>query len=102
MLRTDIIWPQSRQYESNSEWEPASFFSDCLCNSVQFDLMLGFFSSSAIRLLSDGFALFLHNGGKMRLIINNILNPNDKKAIIKGSENDLNCFFDLSDLANLK
>lgn len=48
MLKTDIIWPEHRRYKSRTEWEPIGFFSDCLCNATHFDLMLGFFSSSAI------------------------------------------------------
>ena len=48
MLKTEIIWPNHRRYKSRTEWEPVGFFSDCLCNATRFDLMLGFFSSSAI------------------------------------------------------
>lgn len=59
MLRDNIQWSPHRQYKSKTEWEPLGFFSECLCNSIQFDLMLGFFSSSVIRTLADGFALFL-------------------------------------------
>ena len=86
MLKSDVNWPKSKRYKSRSHWEPVGFFSDCLCNSMTFDLMLGFFSSSAISVLSDGFASFLHNGGKMRLIINDILTEQDKKAIQAGLE----------------
>ena len=102
MLKDNITWSPHRQYESATEWEPIDFFSECLCNSKRFDLKLGFFSSSAIRVLSDGFALFLHNGGTMRLIINNILSPSDKNAIISGSTENLVTVFDLSDIANLR
>jgi hypothetical protein len=102
MLKENIQWSPHRQYESATEFEPLDFFSECLCNSKHFDLKLGFFSSSAIRTLSDGFALFLHNGGTMRLIINNILSEKDKTAIIAGTtENPVN-IFDLSDIATLK
>ena len=67
-----------------------------------FDLMLGFFSSSAISVLANGFATFLYNGGKMRLIINDILTENDKLAIAKGINTnvDLPCF-DLSDIQSI-
>ena len=40
MLKADIRWPRHRRYKSRTEWEPAGFFSDCLCNSTDFDLML--------------------------------------------------------------
>lgn len=48
MLKSDVVWPNSRRYKSHSEWEPIGFFSDCLCNATRFDLKLGFFSTSAI------------------------------------------------------
>ena len=102
MLKTDIIWPQSRRFKSKTEWEPVGFFSDCLCNATQFDLMLGFFSSSAISVLANGFATFLYNGGKMRLIINDILTENDKNAIAKGVNPNTDLpYFDLLDIENI-
>lgn len=103
MLKTDIIWPNHRRYKSRTEWEPIGFFSDCLCNSTQFDLMLGFFSSSAINVLANGFATFLYNGGRMRLIINDILTEDDKNAIIKGIDNDIKLlsYFDLSNIKSI-
>ena len=102
MLKTNIIWPNHRRYKSRTEWEPVGFFSDCLCNATQFDLMLGFFSSSAISVLANGFATFLYNGGKMRLIINDILTENDKNAIAKGVNPNADLpYFDLSDIENI-
>lgn len=102
MLKTDITWPNHRRYKSRTEWEPIGFFSDCLCNATRFDLMLGFFSSSAISILANGFATFLYNGGKMRLIINDILTENDKNAIAKGVDPNADLpYFDLSDIENI-
>jgi superfamily II DNA or RNA helicase len=63
--------------------------------------MLGFFSSSAINVLSYGFASFLFNGGKMRLIINNILTTQDKEAIINGQSQSIIKAYDLSDIKNI-
>jgi len=63
---------------------------------------LGFFSSTAINILSDGFATFIYNGGKMRLIINNILSDNDKEAVLLGLKNNELKAFDLYDLIGLK
>lgn len=102
MLKTDIIWPEHRRYKSRTEWEPIGFFSDCLCNSTQFDLMLGFFSSSAINVLADGFASFLYNGGQMRLIVNDILTEQDKIAIAKGELDVPIPFFDINDIEKIK
>ena len=64
--------------------EPKEFFTEALVESTTFDLGLGFFSSSGIRSLAYGFALFIANGGRMRIVINDILSENDKKAIEKG------------------
>lgn len=102
MLKSNIIWPTHKQFKSNSDNEPIDFFSSCLTNSFHFDLMLGFFSSSAIRVLSSGFAIFLYNGGKMRLIINNILSSDDKETLIRAKENENLPFFDLSNIEELK
>ena len=97
----EVSYPPHRRYKSRTQWEPVGFFSDCLCNSTQFDLMLGFFSSSAINVLADGFASFLYNGGRIRLIINDILTEQDKAAFANGTLDTLP-FFDLADLEKLK
>lgn len=97
----EILYPPHRRYKSRTQWEPVGFFSECLCNATQFDLMLGFFSSSAINVLADGFATFLYNGGRMRLIINDILTEQDKAAFANGTLDTLP-FFDLTDLEKLK
>lgn len=102
MLKDNIDWPSHRQFNSNKEWEPLYFFSECLCNSVSFDLSLGFFSSTAIRTLACGFATFIYNGGKMRLIINNILSEDDKNTILKGNNGEIVTSFDLTDIVKLK
>lgn len=73
-----------RRYVSRTKWEPAGFFSEGLCNATSFNLKLGFFSSSAINLLADGFAEFLYNGGRMRMVINDILSAEDKEAVKNG------------------
>lgn len=64
--------------------------------------MLGFFSSSAINVLADGFASFLYNGGRMNLIVNDILTEQDKAAIANGKLDTPIPFFDISDIENLK
>lgn len=96
MLKTDVIWPNSRRFMSRTEWEPLGFFSEALCNATTFDIKLGFFSSSAINVLADGFAAFLYNGGRMRMIINDVLSEEDRTAIVVG-ESDINTsYFDLN------
>lgn len=102
MLKANVLWPGSRRYKSRTEWEPIGFFSEALCNATQFDIKLGFFSSSAINILSDGFATFLYNGGRMRMVINDILSIEDKQAMIVGEAGDLIQYFDLNNLEEVK
>ena len=101
MLKTDVTWPESFRYQTNTEWEPVGFFSEALCNATSFDLMLGFFSSSAINVLSYGFASFIYNGGKMRMIINDILSSDDVTAISMAHDGNDLPFFDLKNLEQL-
>ena len=82
----NVNWSEDRDYNTASEDEPLQFYLDALCNSTSFDLLLGYFSSSAIHILSLGFATFIHKGGKMRAIINNVLSEEDKNAIEKGQD----------------
>lgn len=96
MLKTDVIWPKSRRFMSRTEWEPLGFFSEALCNSTTFDIKLGFFSSSAINVLADGFAAFLYGGGRMRMIINDVLSEDDRNAIVIGESDVITPYFNLN------
>lgn len=90
MLR-DCIFKNS--YSSGWD-EPKEFFTEALIESTRFDLGLGFFSSSAFRTLAYGFALFIANGGTMRIVINHILSDKDKRAIEKGEQGVIDNFED--------
>ncbi|HQK70296.1 MAG TPA: DNA repair helicase, partial [Bacteroidales bacterium] len=96
----DVKWSEERSYRTCSENEPIKFYLECLCNSKSLDLLLGYFSSAAINILSLGFATFLFNGGVLRLIINNVLSHEDKQAIKRGQEGLFKK--ELIDLNNIK
>ena len=83
--------------------EPKEFFTEALIESSTFDLGLGFFSSSGIRSLAYGFALFIANGGKMRVVINHFLSKEDKEAIENGQKHLVDNYESriLSDIAKL-
>ena len=34
MLKNNVLWPKSRRFKSKTEWEPAGFFSEALCNAT--------------------------------------------------------------------
>ena len=99
----EVNWSEDRSYRTVSESEPVQFYMDGLCNSKKFDLLLGYFSSAAINVLSLGFASFLYNGGTMRMVINNVLSQEDRDAIKAGKEGDvINTVIDLTDIKQLK
>lgn len=102
MLKS-VEWAEDRDYKTGSEYEPVQFYLDALCNSKSFDLLLGYFSSSALNVLSIGFANFIHSGGKMRAVINNVLSEEDKKAIEKGqNKNELSTIYNFNNVRELK
>jgi superfamily II DNA or RNA helicase len=102
MLR-DVEWSENRAYRTGSDWEPIQFYLDVLNESLSFDLLLGYFSSAAINVLSLGFAKFLSTGGTLRMIINNVLSAQDKEVFSKVSEGYIYQIpFDLTNFAELK
>ena len=102
MLKNNVLWPASRRFKSRTEWEPIGFFSEALCNATEFDIKLGFFSSSAINVLCDGFATFLYNGGRMRMVINDVLSIEDQQAMMVSDDSVSLPYFDLHNLQEVK
>ncbi len=102
MLR-NVSWSEDRAYKTGTANEPLEFYLNGLCNSKKFDLLLGYFSSAAINILSIGFATFLHNGGEMRMIVNNILSQEDKDAILLADSGNIpESLIDLSNIRFLR
>lgn len=97
----DCDWSKDRDYKTDSENEPLQFYLDGLSNSNEFNLLLGYFSSSAINLLSVGFATFISKGGKMKMVINHLLSSKDKEAVTKASKESNGRVFDLMDVVSL-
>ncbi len=93
----EVDWAHDGTYRPGEKYSPERFFNDGLKNSCEFDLQLGYFSSAAISVLAEGFATFISNGGRMRLIINQIVSKLDKDAINKGVNGGFIDCFDLTD-----
>jgi len=97
-----IILASSGEYRTGSDWEPVLFHMDALLESTQLDLLLGYFSSSAINVLALGFAKFISNGGQVRMVVNHILSEQDKEAILRGqSTSEITYNFTVEDLRRL-
>ena len=102
MLR-NCSWSQDRSYKTGSENEPFQFYLDGLANSSSFNLLLGYFSSSAISLLSLGFATFISKGGIMKMVINHLLSDSDREILCKVEDNSFDIpVFDLADIVSLR
>ena len=89
IMLNDIKWTEDRSYKTGTVNEPFEFYFDCLINSNRLDLLLGYFSSSAINVLATGFASFLFRGGKVRMVINDVLSNTDKSVLIKGKDGNV-------------
>lgn len=98
----EVDWADDGTYRPGEYNSPEKFFNDCLENSNEFDLQLGYFSSATISVLADGFASFISKGGSMRLIINQIVSDKDKEAISKGVYGGVIDCFDLSNFESLR
>ena len=98
----EVDWAEDGTYRPDEYNSPEKFFNDCLENSNEFDLQLGYFSSATISVLADGFASFISNGGKMRLVINHIVSDDDKNAISKGVYGGIIECFDLTNFDELR
>jgi superfamily II DNA or RNA helicase len=98
----DCNWPEDRDYKTGSDNEPLQFYLDGLANSNEFNLLLGYFSSAAINLLSVGFATFISKGGKMKMVINHLLSAKDREVIsrVEDNPNEIRVF-DLNDIVSL-
>ena len=81
-----IQFPSTYKYSSDSSHIPLEFYEEAFPVSKKIDLLLGYFSSNAIKVLSKSFAEFIFNGGEMRLITNHIYSLNDYENLIDNTE----------------
>lgn len=98
----DVEWANDGTYRPGEDNSPEKFFNDGLQNSTEFDLQLGYFSSAAISVLAEGFATFISQGGRMKLVINHIVSEEDKEAIKKGVKGGIIDCVDLTNFEELK
>jgi len=99
----NIEFPPTYKYSSDSDYIPLEFYEYAFPISKSIDLLLGYFSSNAIKVLSRSFAEFIYNGGRMRLITNHIYSLSDYKNLIldtnlKDEDKVINIFNDLTEI----
>jgi superfamily II DNA or RNA helicase len=100
----DIEYPETLRYRSDSSEIPLKFFEDTFPVAKKIDLLLGYFSSNAFKVLSESFAEFIFNGGEMRLITNHFLSFNDKENLFNNTflENESQISLVFKDIATLE
>ena len=96
-----ILFPTDLEYASDGNYLPIEFYLNVLPASKEIYLKLGYFSSSAIKTLSYGFAQFIHNGGRIKIISNHYMYNQDKELLQKNisAEDAAKKEYLLSDLA---
>jgi len=99
-----INFPPTYKYSSDSDYIPLEFYEETFPISKSIDLLLGYFSSNAIKVLSRSFAEFIYNGGKMRLITNHVYSLADYENLINDTKlNNEDKIIDiLSDLSEIE
>lgn len=101
----DIKFPSAYKYSSDSEHIPLEFYLDVFPAAEKVDLLLGYFSTNAFKVLALGFAQFIYNGGSMRIVTNHILSQMDKENLLGANDIDdddivINIFDDLDKLTS--
>src|SRR4030042_1185314 len=81
-----ILLPPTLEYRSDNDHIPLEFYISIFPISKEIDMHLGYFCSNAIMVLNAVFAQFIYYGGNLRLIINNVLNFEDKENLINNTE----------------
>ena len=81
-----INFPPTYKYSSDSQHIPLEFYEETFPLAKTIDLLLGYFSSNAIKVLSKSFAEFIYNGGKMRLLTNHVYSLSDYENFRENTE----------------
>ena len=82
----DIKFPITSQYSSDSEHIPLEFYEDAIPKAKTMDMVLGYFSSNAIKTLCLGFSEFIYLGGSLRIVTNHQLTEEDKSNLLTDVE----------------
>ncbi len=77
-----VNFPFTYKYSSDSDHIPLEFYEEVFPIARKIDLLLGYFSSNAIKVLSKSFAEFIYNDGEMRIITNHIFSLKDKENFL--------------------
>lgn len=102
----EIEFPPTYKYSSDGDFIPLEFYLDVFPVAKKIDLLLGYFSSNAFKVLAAGFAEFIAGGGSMRIVTNHVLTARDKLNLLESNLLDdedriINLFEDVEELKNV-
>lgn len=87
-MRSDVVSFEvltlNDEYRTSIAITSRDFYTPILKHAVKYDRAVGFFSSSSLVHIAEGFLPFVNNGGSMRLVASPILSPEDVAAIREG------------------
>lgn len=100
----DINFPITSQYSSDSEHIPLEFYENAIPKAKTIDMVLGYFSTNAIKTLCLGFSEFIYLGGTLRIVTNHQLTEEDKHNLLSepGLKNENQIIDIFQDLRLLK
>ena len=102
----ELQFPRTKTYKSfDDEWPPVRFYNEVLPRACKIDMLLGYFSTNAIRGLAYGFAKFIYNNGVLRLAVNSQMSSDDKENLlvntaVQNRDYIIDVFSDLTSLKN--
>lgn len=73
----DLVYSPTLEYRTGELYNPRDLYAELFENSQKCDLLLGYFSSTAIRVLSRSFSEFISKGGVLRVLANTVLSEDD-------------------------
>lgn len=77
-----IRFPATGQYSSDSNHIPLEFYDSAFPIAHTIDMVLGYFSSNAIKTLSMSFAEFIYYGGRLNIVTNHELSASDRDHLL--------------------
>lgn len=91
-----------REYDFQGEYSKLDndvaedFYMPCMRNSVQYDRLSGYFSSTIYILAWDALKIFIENGGHIRILCSPYLSEDDARAIARGKSARSNAILEQS------
>lgn len=74
-------------YESNTDDVLAEFFIPVLKETKSYKRISAYYSSDSIKIISEGLAALIYNGGSVRLLVSHLVNEKDYDAILEAKTN---------------